>query len=193
MSKRKAIRERRQRKQLRNKLIWSAVGLAGLAVLGFMIWNVVKPAAGEAVPVMGTDHIEEGTLPAGGYNSEPPTSGPHYANPLNAGFYSEAQAEAIPDPPDGYLIHSLEHGYVIFWYNCQVLAEDDCEQLKADIQSVMDSFNGVELIAFPREGLEHPVVMTSWGRLQRFDEFDRGEARRFIRRNRNRAPEASAG
>jgi hypothetical protein len=67
----------------------------------------------------------------------------------------------------------------------------DCEGLKNQIQTIMDESNGVKLIAFPRNTLEAPVVMTSWGRGQAFEVFDAEAARTFILRNRNRAPEGT--
>ena len=45
------------------------------------------------------------------YNSNPPTSGPHYEIWTQAGVY-----DAPKD--DRNLVHSLEHGYVIISYNC---------------------------------------------------------------------------
>jgi len=50
----------------------------------------------------------------------------------------------------------------------------------------MDESNGVKLLAFPRETLEAPVVMTSWGRKQVVEAFDPDLARTFVKRNLNR-------
>ena len=98
----------------------------------------------------------------------------------------------MADYPEGYLVHNLEHGYVIFWYNCNLLDEQNCSELKIQIKSVMDEFNGVKLIAFPRESLDVPVVMTSWGQLQQFEVFNENPAASFVESNRNRAPEPNA-
>ena len=56
----------------------------------------------------------------------------------------------------------------------------------------MEEFDGVKLIAFPRAALQVPLVMTSWGRLQEFETFDAGQARRFVQANRYRAPKPNA-
>ncbi len=138
-----------------------------------------------------TGHIQDGQDP-GPYNSDPPTSGPHYASDLRAGFYDESDLASLPENPEGYLVHNLEHGYVIFWYNCEVVSEQECSDLKSQIRSVMDDFNEVKVIAFPWESIQEPVVMTSWGQMQRFDKFDQQMAKTFIERNRNRAPEPNA-
>ena len=124
--------------------------------------------------------------------SDPPTSGSHYADPMPAGFYTKNSPEYLADNHDGYLIHSLEHGYVVFWYNCDLLDEQGCQDLQADIRSTMDEYNGFKLIAFPRPSITAPLVMTSWGYMQEFETFDAGLAERFIEVNPDLAPEPNA-
>ncbi len=190
---RAARRAKQRRRRLISRLIWSGLGLAVIGALGFLVWGTVRPPAGEAVPLMSNagQHVPEGSDP-GPFNSDPPTSGPHYAREFDAGFYDESSPQAQVPYPEGYIGHNLEHGYVIFWYNCEALNGTACEDLKGQIQAVMDDFDTVKLIAFPRPSLDVPVVMTSWGRMQRFETFDPNLARRFVRANRNRAPEPNA-
>ncbi|NOH04996.1 MAG: DUF3105 domain-containing protein [Chloroflexi bacterium] len=73
--------------------------------------------------------ISPPTLAPGQYNSDPPTSGLHYATEARAGFYEEN----IYTYPAAYLVHNLEHGYVIIWYNCDLLNETGCAELKSQI------------------------------------------------------------
>jgi hypothetical protein len=122
------------------------------------------------------------------YNSNPPSSGRHYPEDLVEGFY-EVNEHIYPE---GYLVHNLEHGYVIFWYNCDLLDEDGCQELKTEIKTAMDGVNNFKVIAFPRDSINVPVVLTSWGRLQQFDRFSPEEAQAFVERNRNQAPEPNA-
>lgn len=192
-TKREARRAAQRQKKRVTVLIWVGVGVAVLAIVAFLLWNAFRPASGEAVPVMANagDHVPEGADP-GPFNSDPPTSGRHYAQEFTAGFYDESSTEAQLDYPEGYLIHNLEHGYSIFWYNCNLLDEADCEDLKSQVKGVMDDVNGFKVIAFPRDSIDTPLVMTSWGQLQRFESFDADLARNFIRANRNRAPEPNA-
>jgi len=138
-----------------------------------------------------SNHVTEGDG-LGPNNSNPPTSGPHYANEFDAGFYEKTDAASLQDYPEGDLVHNLEHGYVIFWYNCALLDVQSCTELKTYIQSVIDEFNGVKLIAFPRETMVVPVAITSWGQLQQFEVFDQDQGVSFIEHNRNRAPEPNA-
>lgn len=56
----------------------------------------------------------------------------------------------------------------------------------------MDDFNDEKVIGFPWTLDGAPLVMTSWGQRQRFQAFEEQPARRFVRLNRNRAPEPNA-
>ena len=62
------------------------------------------------------------------YASAPPTSGPHYAVPasFNRKFYTESDRPEIER-----LVHNLEHGYTILWYDPAVL--DDQESTMRDL------------------------------------------------------------
>lgn len=186
--KREERRARQQRERMRNYAIWGGLGLLLLAIIGFFVWRGVRPAAGEAIPEMvSAPHIAPESDP-GEYNSDPPTSGLHYASEAEAGFYDEN----IYTYPAGYLVHNLEHGYVIFWYNCDLVSETECTDLKTQIRTVMDELGGFKLIAYPWPSLDVPVAVTSWTRLQKFETFDPEQAKAFYRANLNRAPEPNA-
>ena len=160
--------------------------LAGIGLTAFLALN--NSEAGEKVPIMSdTSHITEGIDP-NPYNSNPPTSGVHYPEDLKSGFYSENSYEY----PEGYLVHNLEHGYVIFWYNCSLLPDGECTTLKGQIQAVMDEKNNFKMIAYPWDKTDVPLVLTSWGRILPMESFDRDAALDFYRRNLNKAPEPNA-
>ncbi|MBC8507358.1 MAG: DUF3105 domain-containing protein [Anaerolineales bacterium] len=187
-------REKKRKKKLTSSLIWGGIVLVLLIIGAFIIYDSSRPSEGETIPIMADAgaHVPEGQDP-GPFNSDPPTSGRHYNQPLDAGFYEEGDPETLTDYPEGYLLHSLEHGYVIFWYNCDALDNvDDCNQLKDGIKEVMDRFLSVKLIAYPWTSIDVPVVMTTWGQMMRFEKFDEGIAREFVQANRNRAPEPNA-
>ncbi len=197
MSKQKLREDRRakqRKKNIVNSLIWGAIIVVLLALGGYLFAKMNQPALGEKVPIMAnaSEHLSEGENP-GPFNSDPPTSGRHYGQPLDAGFYEAGDPATPVIYPEGYLLHNLEHGYVIFWYNCETLdTAAECDALKIQIKDVMSKFLEVKLIAFPWPSLDVPVVMTSWGYMLRFDEFDQGQARSFISANRNHAPEPNA-
>src|SRR5262245_59267371 len=101
-------------------------------VVGFLAyrnWKANQPT-GEDVSIQYAGHVQPGESHTP-YNSDPPTSGEHYPVPAQAGFYTEAL-------PDEQLVHNLEHGYVIIWYNCDDLTSTQCEQLQDKIQTAMD-------------------------------------------------------
>jgi len=191
--KRKLTQDRQRRDRLISRLTWAGVGIGILAIVGFLIWQTAQPAASEGVsiPVNSRQHIPEGTDP-GPYSSDPPAGGVHYPTTLPAKLYQEQDLASLGQYPQGYLVHNLEHGYVIFWYNCALLDDAGCQKLKSQIQGVLDQFDGVKVMAFPWKSLDIPVVATSWGRLQRFESFDPGLAVRFVRANRNKSPEPDA-
>ena len=79
-SNRQKIQERQRKQKLRTNLIWGGLGVVALAIISFIIWQGVRPAAGEPVQVMVSDpHIPVDSDP-GQYNSDPPTSGPHWTD-----------------------------------------------------------------------------------------------------------------
>ena len=192
-SMREERRARRKKQKTTRTLIWIGIGIVAAIIIGYVAWTIFRPSAGESVHIMANagDHVPPDSDP-GPFNSDPPTSGRHYANEFDAGFYEPSDSEVNVDYPEGYLIHNLEHGYAIFWYNCELLDEDGCERVKGQIQEVMDEFDGFKVIGFPRSSIRFPVVMTSWGQMQEFDTFDANLASDFIRSNRNRAPEPNA-
>ena len=186
-SKRQEVRERHRKHRFVSQLIWGGIGVAVLAVIGFIVGQAIRPAPGESIPIMATSHIPTDSNP-GQYNSDPPTSGLHYSAEARAGFYDANNYKY----PAGYLVHNLEHGYVIFWYNCNKLSETACRDLKAQIKSMMDGLGGTKLIAYPWPSFDVPLVMTSWGRLEKFEIFNAHKTNAFYRANLNRAPEPNA-
>lgn len=188
-SKRQQQRRFRCIQKLQSALLWAGMGILALLGIGFLVVRQAsQPAAmGKAIPLMTASHIPLDSDP-GVYNSDPPTSGPHYAEEAQAGFYDEN----IYTYPAGYLVHNLEHGYVVFWYNCNLLDEAGCANLKSQIKAVMDELGSEKMIAYPWPSLDVPLVMTSWERLQKFEIFYAEQAKAFYRGNLNRAPEPNA-
>lgn len=130
--------------------------------------------AGEEMVSEGANHVPEGTELK--YESNPPHSGPHYAKTAQAGVYDEA-------PEDGFLVHSLEHGAVILWY--------DEKLLKTDIDSLKKIFDKMpgKTIMTPRKGMDAQVALTSWTRILKLEKIDEKQILDFYEANYNRAPE----
>ena len=166
------------------------VGLVGL--ISYAVWASFQPEPqlGTAYPIASRDHIQFGQQ-AADYNTDPPTSGQHYDNPSEAGFYDVA-------PADEFMVHSLEHGYIVIYFNCTDLSDADCDGLKTEIEDTMDragtsrNTGTPKLIAAPRPTMENLVTFTSWGRLYRTDNFDPDELLAYVDLYRDKAPEPFA-
>jgi hypothetical protein len=171
--------ERRQR----GKWIWIGVAVIGvLLLIGVVAWSIQKanqPVFGEAVPVQGQEHIalDQSHPP---YNSDPPTSGWHYAEPAEAGFYESSL-------PDEQLVHNLEHGHVIISYDCARVA--DCEDVKTELRGLVDRFQRWKIVAVARENADAAIALTAWGRIDKMDSYDEDRVDAFVKRWRNRGPE----
>ena len=76
------------------------------------------------------------------YNDAPPSFGEHYntPDPMTRKLYTEG------DRPDlGTLVHNLEHGYTIVWYDETVAADD--EQM-SQLRGIADKFAGTSNLRF---------------------------------------------
>ncbi len=108
------------------------------------------------------EHRAEGS--AINYLEAPPAFGPHYpvTAPFTRKFYSTSDAPELP-----YVVHNLEHGYNVLWYDKTI--QDDSDQV-AVVKAIATKFEGDELtdkfIAMPWTGKAFPkgahVALTHW-------------------------------
>lgn len=192
---RQTIRESQSKKRKSQNILKIDAAILVVLVIAIIVIAAVNSKKraelmGEAVVVTSAAHVPD-TVKPGPYNSNPPAGGTHYDTDYSEKFYQESDLAALPKYPEGYLVHSLEHGYVIFWYNCQV-AGTDCAALKKTIQDVMDKTGGDKLIAFPWSTMDVPLAMTSWGRILKFTTPDPMVMEKFVKTNRYQAPEPNA-
>jgi hypothetical protein len=188
----KSFRTQSNRRRIAIISLAGVAAVAFLALLGYAAWAAMQPEPilGEEIPIAGAEHIPEGQT-ATDHNSDPPTSGQHYAQPAEAGFYEEA-------PPDERLVHNLEHGHIVVYYNCSGLSDTACEELQDGIREAMEaagvvpSTRTLKIVAVPRPGMENMITYTSWGKLYRAETFNREDFILFVKQNRNRAPEPLA-
>ncbi len=127
----------------------------------------------ETVADAGNDHVPNAT-----YASDYPTTGPHNPNPLPPGFYGD------PQPPDR-LVHSLEHGIVVIYYDSP--GDDAMGHIRDWTDLYRGPWSGVIATHMPGQGEE--VVLTAWRRTLRLDAFDAASAAAFVDRFRGRGPE----
>lgn len=185
--------EREAKLKRRRYLTWMALVAVGLVVVGGLIWvfsqsATTVQAAGEVVPVDSRDHIPLGTDP-GPYSSDPPAGGHHYPSTYDPGFYSEQDVQKLPKFYSGYLVHNQEHGYVIFWYNCQADPKINCTDLQNAIKQVINENNSFKVIGFPWPSMKQPLAITAWGRILRLDKIDLPTMRAFYHTYVDKGPE----
>ena len=96
---------------------------------------------------LGAEHID-GPID---YGTDFPTSGPMASSPSRAGFYNR------PLPLES-LVHSLEHGAIVVYYD--ELGDAEEELIRGWTDQYQDSMASV--IAVPNETLGESIVLTSW-------------------------------
>ncbi len=181
----KAAREA-EMSRTRRKKVFKKVGywIAGLAVLIGGVWLLVVlvsnagpkgPDYSQVIPVLGRNHIPDGSTAS--YNSSPPTSGDHYANPALARFYDK-------ELPDEQIVHNLEHGHVWIAYK-PGLSQETIKALR--------KLSGGNVITAPRSKNDTDIALAAWGRLDKFNlengRLDAERVKDFISRYQNKGPE----
>ncbi len=167
--------ERRMRAQkLRTYGITGAVVLVVLAIVAyFVLRDIGKP--GEAVPIMADrTHLVNATDQHAQYSTDPPTSGPHTQNVPQFKVYTN-QA----DLPVTMQVHGLEDGGVVINYKPD-LDKPTVDKLTSLAELYQNTPGKQRLILSPYAGLTNAIVLTSWGRIQRFDTYDEPNIRAFI-------------
>jgi len=121
----------------------------------------------QAQPSEGATHIPDCTTQA--YVSNPPSSGPHWGTSAAHGVYNVAV-------PRESLVHNLEHGAVVIWYNCSANCTD-VSRAEAFISSLpLDPIcpQGLprRVILVPDPLLDVPIAASAWGFTLRANCFD---------------------
>lgn len=228
----------------------TAMKVVALLVLVFGIYKIYawfttpvdeSSMPGRKIEDMGRDHVTD--ISGIEYSSNPPTSGPHFPVWAKKGVYSEVLS-------DGYLIHSLEHGYIVISYDCgQLTAPEtsfgfvstvsahegeelpestgnsdgaplhamkvglngemsaftpenapakevdlpdefsmpECKNLVDELSPFVDNWERVVVV--PRLGMNTPIALTAWTRLETLDSFDADKIESFIKAYHNAGPE----
>lgn len=126
----------------------------------------------------GTEHVSESTEVT--YNTNPPTSGRHYSTATPGGFYVE------PRPP-GNLIHSLEHGAVVIYYDPAKLTDEVRQSLTRFVQAHRNPWASV--VVTPNPNPDAAFVLTAWTKMLKLDSYDVPTVRAFLADYLGRGPE----
>ena len=170
---------------LQNKAFYVTLVVLLVGFIGLIIWERTN---GEPEPPRpGVEQSDQGREHArkeyGG--DEPPTSGPH-ADPVAWGLYRT-------EIRDDEALHNLEHGGVYVSYRPD-LPEDEVDKLKALLFApYSDSeFQPRKIIMAPRENNKAPIVLSSWLRSEKLENFDAEKIKEYVTRNTGKSPEPFA-
>ena len=189
--------ERRRRRETRRPgtagaSTWIGYGLAAavvvlvLAVVAFFVFrqaSAVPPEENDSpdlpgvfYPSLGNQHLQPGQT-YDGYNSNPPTSGPHAPTAAPPGIYREPIAKEV-------LVHSMEHGTVLVLYNCP----QGCDDLRQQLEDLVREYGEDDrlVLVAPYPDMDATIALVAWTRLDTFDQFDEGRIRRFIEAHERR-------
>ncbi|MFB6218513.1 MAG: DUF3105 domain-containing protein [Halobacteriaceae archaeon] len=125
-------------------------------------------------------HVEPGTDVS--YETMPPVGGPHYGTTADPRFYEEA-------PPVEELVHNLEHGHVVVYYDPAALTPEARESLRAFVRAHQNPWAAVVVVPTPVENPEAPYVLTAWGHKLSMDSYDAEVVRAFLAEYLGRGPE----
>jgi hypothetical protein len=92
-------------------------------------------------------------VPAVSYSVNPPAGGDHDSMPSPAGFY-----DVTTVPADGHLVHSMEHGFVVVWYQPAGLPAATVDRLR-DLAGRLKW-----VLVVPRPSMPTPLAATAWHR-----------------------------
>jgi hypothetical protein len=109
------------------------------------------------------------------YQTNPPTSGDHYANPVPWGIYDE-------EVTDEAVVHSLEHGGI--WISYQDLSEEEIA-----ILAEIGQQNSQSTVVSPRASNDSRIVVASWGKMMNLETVDKALIQKYIDTYKNQAPE----
>jgi Protein of unknown function (DUF3105) len=188
---------------------WRLLAIGGVLLVGVAIIALVillsggqNPSLGVTTPDDGGTHVAPGTTcrsaaaPCGPdpYSTLPATSGPHWDPSALAawGVYSTPQNES-------QLVHSLEHGGIVIWYDPDLLDDAQVAELTSYVEGqVASGLSGrFKFILSPWGGTEElgaAVAVTAWRHLLKLDTFDMSAIREFADENYQvHAPEPGGG
>jgi len=163
--------------------LFSVVALCGVLAFSMSAYAGSAPAApsgkspGKDIPDLGNMHIQRLGDPHAPYNSEPPTSGPHMPGIAPWGAYDQVI-------PKEYLVHNLEDGGVVIYYQCP----KGCPDLIKKLEGVLLKYKKraetdkkyIHLVLAPYPDMDNRIALTAWTRLDKFNDFDEARIDQFI-------------
>jgi Protein of unknown function (DUF3105) len=190
---------------------WRLLAIGGVLLVGVILIVLVLALGGEPDPRIGRQIEDDGNAhvsigvdcraePSGHpncgtdpYSSLPATSGPHWdpSGVANWGVYADPQ-------PETQLIHNLEHGGIVIWYDAERLDADGIAALEQYVsaQNASGLSGRFKFIVTPWGGadpLPAPVVATAWNWLLELETADTAAIDTFAGEHYGIAPEPNGG
>jgi hypothetical protein len=168
--------------------------IGGVLLIGAVVVVVVVLFAGggggrvgERQVDQGGGHIADGSI-GGPYSSSPATSGEHWNTPANWGVYTLVPAV------ESQVIHNLEHGGIVIWYQPALTSEEDITALTNWTEQQVRSAK-FKVILSPWTGADfgHPIAVTAWDWLLYLDSADTDQIRAFLDDHYQQSPEPYGG
>jgi Protein of unknown function (DUF3105) len=148
-------REQKRKERRKSLMIIGAAVTVGAIIIGYAVWAAIQESEsdGRDLASIGVAASEAGcqevvTEKAAGnndhrpenediqYDQSPPATGPHWGNFLT-GTQIRKFWTTDDRPPVERLVHSLEHGHTILWYD-ETIADDD--QAIDELRSIAGKF-----------------------------------------------------
>ena len=172
------------------------IGLIAILVIGTFGYVAITQKSKPKEATIGVQHAsQEAKHIAQGqsheaYNSDPASSGPHYADasaPAQWGVYAQ-------EVPDEVFLHNEEHGGVAITYKPD-LPKDQLEKLQklfAPPYSNKD-FKPSKAILTVRTKNTKAIELASWNWTLSLDQYDEATISKFYLQHVGKSPEAAAG
>lgn len=183
------LEEARRTRRRRSLLVRAAVAVVVVVVVGGLAaWKLLGDRAErQAIAAMtaGDCRFDRRSDPGAvnehaanpTFRVDPPSGGVHDPGAASPGDY-----DAASTPPDGQMVHALEHGDIVLWYRDD-LPEPDLERLQAMVDDEPD------LLLAPRPGMNVTVAALAWHKRLLCDSLDLDAVQRFIDRYADQGPE----
>lgn len=181
MSTQKPVHKKQGKTRL-NLLSLIIAAIVAIGVVTISRAQQVPPNLPEGVEYYendGHEHLSEGKRSF--YSTDPPTSGPHDPSWLPPSIYKAE--ETRPE----LLVHNLEHGNIVIYFNPDILPKADIEWLIQLARQYLGQWDGVLMVT--RADKKHPLILSAWRANLRLEGLDKKRVLGFVDFFRGRGPE----
>lgn len=177
-----------------SKTFWIFISILVITIATLITVNTMTKSQEEVLGIrhesQGQNHVAKDEK-HDAYNSDLPSSGPHYEGegaPADWGVY---MAQIIPE----VYIHNIEHGGVVIAYNPDMLPATDLAKLRALFTQPFSNkaFSPKKFILMPRTENTSTIQLASWTYTLSLENYNEATIIKFFEQHAGNAPEAMAG